>query len=228
MSACFLACFSVSHLIFFAVYFAVGCRCHQKQSIYVLRPCLNVVIVQSVWLVSWKHRWRFWFFWITLFERFYTLTQLVLILYCHITHAVSLYDKIFSQKNKFLKLCKSFVMAYIDLNLPSLSTRPQRTFSCLTNTFLLLCVMGVSSQDHQAWETTWNSGNEDYLACCRSAGDNSTCHHIAEQRTLQQMAMATRFDRGLSVVAHSNCFVYLRFVMKSQQYLYFLITFESA
>ena len=38
------------------------CRCHQKQSIYVLRPCLNVVFVQSVWLVSWKHRWRFWFF----------------------------------------------------------------------------------------------------------------------------------------------------------------------
>ena len=37
-------------------------RWHQKQSIYVPRPCLNVVIIQSVWLVSWKHRWRFLFF----------------------------------------------------------------------------------------------------------------------------------------------------------------------
>ena len=77
------------------------CRCHQKQSIYVLRPCLNVVIAQSAWLVSWKHRWRFWFFLITLFERFYTLTQLVLILYCHITHAVNLGDKISSKRHVF-------------------------------------------------------------------------------------------------------------------------------
>ena len=37
-------------------------RWHQKQSIYVLRPCLNVVIIQCVWLFYWKHRWRFWFF----------------------------------------------------------------------------------------------------------------------------------------------------------------------
>ena len=29
-------------------------RWHQKQSIYVPRPCLNVVIIQSVCLVSWK------------------------------------------------------------------------------------------------------------------------------------------------------------------------------
>ena len=83
------------------------CRCHQKQSIYVLRPCLNVIIVQSVWLVSWKHRWRFWFFWIALFERFYTLTQLVLISYCHITHAVSLGDKI-SSKGQVFKIVQKF------------------------------------------------------------------------------------------------------------------------
>ena len=87
------------------------CRCHQKQSIYVLRPCLNVVIVQSVWLVSWKHRWRFWFFWITLFERFYTLTQLVLIFYCHITHAVSLGDKIYS-KGQVFKIVQKFCVGW--------------------------------------------------------------------------------------------------------------------
>ena len=87
------------------------CRCHQKQSIYVLRPCLNVIIVQSVWLVSWKHRWRFWFFWITLFERFYTLTQLVLIFYCHITHAVSLGDKIYS-KGQVFKIVQKFCVGW--------------------------------------------------------------------------------------------------------------------
>ena len=87
------------------------CRCHQKQSIYVLRPCLNVVIVQSVWLVSWKHRWRFWFSLITLFERFYTLTQRVLILYCHITHAVSLGDKIYS-KGQVFKIVQKFCVGW--------------------------------------------------------------------------------------------------------------------
>ena len=43
------------------------------------------------------------FFLITLFERFYTFTQLVLILYCHITHAVSLGDKI-SGKGQVFKI----------------------------------------------------------------------------------------------------------------------------
>ena len=61
----------------------------------------------NVWLVSWKHRWRFWFFWITLFERFYTLTQLVLILYCHITHAISVSDKI-SSKSQVFKIVQKF------------------------------------------------------------------------------------------------------------------------
>ena len=59
-------------------YIQNGVEFHQEsigeKSTYVLRPCLNVVIIQCVWLVSWKHRWRFWFFWITLSERFYTLT----------------------------------------------------------------------------------------------------------------------------------------------------------
>ena len=64
-------------------------RWHQKQSMYVLRPCLNVVIIQCVWLFYWKHRWRFWFFLITLFDKFYALIQVVLILYCHITHTIS-------------------------------------------------------------------------------------------------------------------------------------------
>ena len=82
-------------------------RWHQKQSTYVLRPCLNVVIIQCVWLVSWKHRWRFWFFWITLFERFCTLTLLFLIMYSHIKHTVSLSNKI-SSKRQVFKIVQKF------------------------------------------------------------------------------------------------------------------------
>ena len=59
--------------------------------------------------------------------------------------------------------------------------------------------MGASPKGHQARETNRNSGNGD---------------HLVEWRTLQQMAMATQYDRGLSVVAYSNFanFVYLKFV----------------
>ena len=75
-----------------------------------------------------------------------------------------------------------------------------------------MLVMGASPKSHQAWETTGNSGNGDRLAHYRSAGDICTCHPIAERRTLQHVAMATLFARGLSVVAYSNFFVYLTFV----------------
>ena len=42
-----------------------------------------------------------------LYCRFYTLTQLVLILYCHITHAVSVSDKI-SSKSQVFKIVQKF------------------------------------------------------------------------------------------------------------------------
>ena len=118
-------------------------RWHQKQSTYVLRPCLNVVIVKCVWLVSWKHRWRFWFFWITLFERFYTLTLLFLILYCHIKHAVSLRDKI-SSKEQVFKIVQKFCDGW---NILIFTKSPSRTTvisSPVKLKELLLLVIGAS------------------------------------------------------------------------------------
>ena len=158
-------------------------RCHQKQSIYVLTPYLNVVIVQSVWLISWKHRWRFWLFLITLFERFYTLTQLVLILYCHITHAVSLGDKI-SCKGQVFKIVQKFCVGWNILIFTNLTQGITVNLVPADWNKSFLLVMGASPWGHQAWKTTRNRGNGDHLARFRSTGDICTCHHIAERRTL--------------------------------------------
>ena len=78
---------------------------HQKQSSSVVRPCLNVIIIQCYSFLP--DRWRFWFFKITLFKRVCTFRQIVLLFNYHIiTHAAYLDEKKFQQRPKFQNCVK--------------------------------------------------------------------------------------------------------------------------